>query len=72
MKLSSYEIIGLCGTIFILIAFLFNSEKKIRIFDGIGAILFIIYGCLIGSWSNVILNGVLVVIQAVKLIKLKK
>lgn len=62
-----YEAVGLCGTVFILIAFMFNDEKRIRIFDLIGAVLFVAYGFLIGAYSNVVLNGILIVIQFVKL-----
>lgn len=66
-----YEIIGLCGTVFILIAFLFNSEKQIRIFDMIGAALFILYGVLIEAYSNVVLNGALILVHIVKLYKMR-
>lgn len=62
-----YEAVGLCGTVFILIAFMFNDEKRIRIFDLIGAVLFVAYGFLIGAYSNVVLNGILIVVQLIKL-----
>lgn len=66
-----YELIGLCGTVFILIAFLFNSERKIRIFDMIGSVLFVIYGALIGAYSNVVLNGALIIVHIIKLQKMR-
>lgn len=66
----SYEVIGIIGTILILIGFLTNGEKKIRLFDMAGAILFIIYGALIGSLSNILLNGILVIVHVIKLRKL--
>lgn len=66
-----YELIGLCGTVFILIAFLFNSEKEIRIFDMIGSVLFVIYGALIGAYSNVVLNGALIIVHIIKLQKMR-
>ena len=66
-----YELIGLCGTVFILIAFLFNSEREIRIFDMIGSVLFVIYGALIGAYSNVVLNGALIIVHIVKLQKMR-
>lgn len=62
-----YEAVGLCGTVFILIAFMFNDEKRIRIFDLIGAVLFVAYGFLIGAYSNVVLNGILIAVQLIKL-----
>lgn len=46
---------------------MFNDEKRIRVFDLIGAVLFVAYGFLIGAYSNVVLNGILIVIQVVKL-----
>ena len=67
-----YEAIGLCGTVFILIAFLLNGEKKIRIFDMIGSVLFVVYGALIGAYSNMILNSALIIVHLVKLHKMKK
>ena len=65
------EILGIIATLFIVVAFAMNSKKSIRIFDTIGAILFIIYGILIGSLSVWLLNGILVIINIHKLIKEK-
>ena len=61
----------MAGSITIIIAFLFTNEKKIRIFDAIGAALFILYGVLIHSFSTVLLNTVLIAVHVVKLNKLK-
>lgn len=66
------ELIGIIASIFVLVCFTFDDEKKIRIFDGIGAFLYIIYGVLIGSVANIFLNTVLVGIQIYKLCKLAK
>lgn len=65
-----YEIIGLAGTVLILIGFLSNGEKTIRIFDMLGAILFVVYGVMIHAYSNIILNGILICVQITKLRKL--
>ena len=62
-----YEIIGLSATLLILISFLFNDAKKIRVMNGIGGAVFIIYGVLIHSYSNIILNAALIIIHTVKL-----
>lgn len=67
-----YEIIGLAGTAFIVVCFLFDDPKRIRIFDAVGAMLFILYGFLIGSVSNVVLNSILLLIQCFKLANLRK
>lgn len=66
-----YELIGLCGTVLILIAFTFNTEKQIRIFDMVGSVLFVVYGALIGAYSNVLLNGVLILVHIVKLRRMR-
>lgn len=66
-----YELIGIAGTLLILIGFLSDSEKKIRLFDMAGSILFVIYGAVIGAWSNILLNGTLVIVHLVKLCKMK-
>lgn len=67
-----YELFGIAGTILILIGFLSNSEKRIRLFDMAGSLLFVIYGILIGALSNVLLNGILIIVHVVKLYKMAK
>ena len=66
------EFIGIFGTLFIILAFAMNGEFKIRVFDLIGAILFVIYGITILSFSTILLNGILIVVQLYKIFKLKK
>lgn len=67
-----YEIIGTIASIIIMLAFILNGEKKIRIVDLLGAILFIIYGICIKSFSVIFLNSCLAIIQVYKLCKLFK
>lgn len=66
------EILGILASLFVLACFLFDNPKSIRILDMIGASLYVIYGILIGSISNIFLNAALVVIQIIKLRKLYK
>lgn len=61
------EIFGIIGTIIILIAFSFTGERKIRIFDIIGAAFFIIYGISTKTWSTFTLNLFLIFIHIYKL-----
>lgn len=61
------EIFGIIGTIIILIAFSFTGERKIRIFDIIGAVFFVIYGIITQTWSTLILNLFLIFIHIYKL-----
>lgn len=65
------EIIGILGTLFIILAFLMNGELSIRILDLIGAILFVIYGATINSFSTILLNGILILVQLYKLYNLR-
>lgn len=66
------EILGIIGTLFIILAFAMNGEFKIRVFDLIGAILFVIYGITISLFSIILLNGILIIIQLYKLYGLRK
>lgn len=66
------EIIGIIGTLFILVGFTSDKESIIRIFDMIGALLFILYGAMIGAISTVILNACLVLVNCYKLAASKK
>ena len=67
--MSWVEIIGLLGTVFVLISFFMKNVKKIRCVNIVGAILFVIYGAIINAVATWVLNGVLVIIHVVFLIK---
>ena len=62
-----YEIIGIAATLFVLISFLFTNEKRIRQVNIVGAVIFVIYGILIGAISVYLLNGALILIHMYKL-----
>lgn len=57
------EIIGITGTIFVLLSFLMKELKRVRIVNIIGAALFVVYGIIIGALSTWLLNGVLIIIH---------
>ena len=65
------EWLGILGTMFIILAFTMNGETKIRVLDMVGALLFIVYGFTINSFSTILLNVVLVFVQAYKLLRRK-
>lgn len=67
-----FELIGIAGTLFVLLSFLMKDLKKVRIINIIGATLFVIYGLLIGALSTWLLNGILIIVHIVYLIKEKK
>lgn len=62
-----YELIGIIGTIFVLVSFLQKNEKKIRQINIIGASFFIIYGITTKTYSTAILNMTLLFIHLMKL-----
>lgn len=63
------EILGIVATLFVLLSFLFNKPKTIRIVNIIGAVVFVVYGILINSISVWLLNGALIGIHIYYLIK---
>ena len=65
----TYEIIGILATIFILAGFMYSEERMIRRFNLVGALLYVIYGLLINSPSNIILNFAILAIHLYKLRK---
>ena len=64
-----HEIIGIVATLFVLLSFIFTAEKRIRQINIIGAVLFVVYGIVIGAISIYILNSALIIIHIYKLYK---
>lgn len=67
-----YEWLGIVGSILIIIAFVNKDEKKIRILDCIGAVLFILYGFVTKTWSTMFLNAVLVLVHLSRFREMKR
>ena len=65
----NYESIGILASIIVLISFIAKGENKIRIINIIGALVFVIYGLLINSFSVWFLNGALCIVHIYYLIK---
>lgn len=65
----NFEIIGTLASVIVLISFTFKSEKKIRVVNIVGAILFVVYGALNGSFAVWFLNAALILIHLYKLLK---
>lgn len=61
------EIIGITASVIVLISFLMKGEKRIRLINIIGALMFVIYGISIDAFSVWFLNGVLCIIHLYKL-----
>ena len=64
------EIIGVLGTLFILIAFTSNEVKRIRIINIVGSVLFVIYGLLKDAPSVWVLNSMMIFLNIYKVRKI--
>lgn len=63
------EVIGILAGIFVLLSFTVTGERKIRMINIIGCVLFVIYGINIGALSIWLINGILILVQLGYLIK---
>lgn len=61
------ELLGILGTLFILISFTRNRSAEIRVINSIGSILFVIYGLKLGALSVWLLNGICILVNIYKL-----
>lgn len=66
------EYVGIGATVLILISLTFSDTTKLRIFNTIGSVMFVIYGAYIGALSVWILNSVCAVVNIYKLLKNSK
>jgi membrane-bound ClpP family serine protease len=57
------EILGLIATIIVFISFTFKNIKWLRIVDTIGAVVFVVYACLINAWSLIICNAGIAIVN---------
>lgn len=57
------ELIGIVGTIFILLSFVKTGEKRIRQLNLVGSIIYVIYGILISSFSTTVLNIIMIIVH---------
>ena len=64
-----FEVIGISGTLFVLLSFLMKDLVKVRLINIIGALLFVVYGICIHALSTWLLNGALIIIHIVYLIR---
>ena len=64
-----FEIIGYAGSLLVLVSMLMTSVVKLRVINLIGSAVFTIYALLIHSYPTAFLNGCLVIINVVQLIR---
>ena len=63
--------IGIIASVIVAISFVFKSQRKVRIVNTVGSIIFIVYGSLISSISIIFLNVTAIVINIIYLVKNK-
>lgn len=68
----NFEILGTIASVIVLISFLMKDEKRIRLVNIIGAIVFTIYGIGINAFSIWFLNGMLFIIHIRRLLVMRK
>jgi hypothetical protein len=66
------EIIGYLASVIIAISLLMKSLIRLRVLNGIGALVFVIYGALIKAYPVAVLNGIIVFIDLYYLLKMIK
>src|SRR5512133_2345388 len=62
-----YELIGYSGSILVAISLMMKSLVRLRTINMLGAIVFIIYGLLIGAIPVVFLNGLILCVNVYNL-----
>lgn len=63
------EGIGILASVFVLVSFLFSNERKTRIINIVGAVIFVVYGIILPAYATSVMNGALIVVHIVKLTK---
>ena len=69
MNLSIYEWIGYIGSAIVLISFMMTSVVKLRLVNMAGSVITMIYGFMIQAYPTVVLNGVLLIINLIHLLR---
>lgn len=67
--MSKFEIIGIVGTLFIMLSYAQSNVKILRTINLVGCVLFIVYGFCINSLSTVILNAMCFIVNVFKMIQ---
>jgi hypothetical protein len=67
-----FQIIGYVASVLIGISMMMKSVRRLRVFNGIGAFVFVIYGILIKAYPVAILNALVVIIDTYYFTKMLK
>ena len=67
-----FEVIGYTGSLLVLVSMLMTSVVKLRVINLIGSAVFTVYALLIHSYPTAFLNGCLVIINVVQLLRQRR
>lgn len=67
-----FEGIGILASAFVLVSFLMSNERKIRLINIVGAVIFVVYGLLIQAYATSVMNFALIIVHIVKLVREKQ
>lgn len=67
-----FEVIGYVGSALVLLSFLMSSVLKLRIINSLGSLASLIYGLLVHTYPTVIMNGALLIINIIFIIKMSR
>lgn len=71
--MSTTDIVGYIGTIFVIVSFLMKNMVRLRIINALGCSIFVVYGFLLDrAWPIIITNVIIVIIQLIYLVEDKK
>lgn len=63
------EWLGIVASAFVLVSFLFSKQTITRLINICGCIAFVIYGILLPAYSTAFMNGALIIVHVVFLVK---
>lgn len=63
------EVIGVVASLMVLASFLMKDILVVRLVNIVGAIIFIVYGILIGAFATWFVNAALIVVHVIYIIK---
>ena len=69
LEILKNEWLGLLASVFVLVSFLTSNQIKTRIINSVGCVIFVVYGFLLPAYSTAFMNGAMLIVHAVFLIK---
>ena len=69
LEILKNEWLGLLASVVVLVSFLTSNQIKTRIINSVGCVIFVVYGFLLPAYSTALMNGAMLIVHAVFLIK---